>query len=110
MLCVYFAVLCCAGLPLQALIKRYPEILRNLRPLPASLDIREIPRSFKPWSRQRRRQQQHWLAAAAAVLPVNAQPGQQQQQQLVKQQQGLPSPDELLVSPKFVAFLLFLAL
>jgi ferric-dicitrate binding protein FerR (iron transport regulator) len=102
-------VLCCAAvLSLQALIKRYPEILRNLRPLPASLDIREIPRSFKPWSRQRRRQQQHWLAAAAAVLPVNAQPGQQQQ--LVKQQQGLPSPDELLVSPKFVAFLLFLAL
>ena len=105
-------MLCCAAvLSPQALIKRYPEILRNLRPLPASLDIREIPRSFKPWSRQRRRQQQHWLAAAAAVLPVNAQPGQQQQQQqLVKQQQGLPSPDELLVSPKFVAFLLFLAL
>lgn len=84
---------------MQAIQKRYPEILRNLRPLPGSLDVRDVPRAAKP-SRQRRRQhQQHWLAAAAAVLPVNLPPGgvAGQQQARVKQQRGLPSGDELQV-------------
>lgn len=93
-------VLCCAA---QAILKRYPEILRNLRPLPGSLDVRDVPRTPKPWPRQRRRQQQeqHWLSAAAGVLPVNLPPGaaagRQQQSQKVKQQPGLPSQDELQV-------------
>lgn len=94
----WLLLLLCAA---QTLLKRYPEILRNLRPLPGSLDIRDIPRS-EPWGRQRRRQQQqHWLSAAAEVLPVNqadaAAAGQQQQK--VKRQPGLPSQDELQVSP-----------
>lgn len=95
-------MLCCT---LQAILKRYPEILRNLRPLSGSLDVRDVPRTPKPWPRQRRRQQQeqHWLSAAAGVLPVNLPPGaaaagqQHQQSQKVKQQQGLPSQDELQV-------------
>lgn len=97
--CVLFLGCAVRLCPSQALIKRYPEILRNLRPLPASLDVRDVPRSSQSWLRQRRRQQPHWLAAAAAVLPVSMQPGPQQPQQpQVKQQQGLPSQDELLVS------------